>query len=403
MNILYVNHTGQVSGGEKSLLEILRGVSTQAKVRVASPAGPLAEALEPLGVEHLVIPGTDGSLKLHPRHTPAALRRILQAAWAVRGLAREHEIDIVHANSIRAGLIVTLAQRLGGPPTVVHLRDRLPSSRVSRVTLRRIARADELVANSHYTAASLDEAGARHSANVLANPVDVERFSPSRVDRSAVREELGLGTDFVATVLGQITPWKGQEEAIRAVAVVRERHPAVRLLLVGSAKFVSSATRYDNRTYLHGLHDLVSELGLGDYVEFLGERDDVPEILAASDALLMPSWEEPFGRSMVEGMAMGVPVLATSVGGPAEIITHGRDGMLLAPRAPEHWTDALCYLIECPERRHELGEAGRVHAQRFSVAAHAEELMGIYGTVRERSADRRVAAIAALPTGGGAG
>jgi glycosyltransferase involved in cell wall biosynthesis len=263
--------------------------------------------------------------------------------------------------------------------------------------LRRVARADELVANSHYTAAGLDDAGARHGAHVVANPVDVEHFSPRRVDGAEVRRELGLGDEFVATVLGQITPPKGQEEAIRAVAMVRERHPKVRLLLVGSTKFMRSATRYDDRAYLAGLHQLVVERGLQDCVVFAGERENVPEILAASDALLVPSWEEPFGRSVVEGMAMSVPVLATNVGGPAEIITHGRDGLLLAPRAPEHWASALSYLIECPERRRELGSAARNHAQRFSVDGHAEELMEIYRAARERYSEPQMGGLADVP------
>src|SRR5207302_5178465 len=113
--------------------------------------------------------------------------------------------------------------------------------------------------------------------------------------------------------------------AIRVAGELSGTGQPVRLLVVGSPKFTSGATRLDNRAYLDELHRLVAELGLDDTVLFLGEREDVPEILAATDLVLVPSWEEPFGRAIVETMAMGVPVIATSIGGPAEIISDGVD------------------------------------------------------------------------------
>ena len=149
----------------------------------------------------------------------------------------------------------------------------------------------------------------------------------------------------VLALVGQITPWKGQEEAVRAIARVRAAYPSAILLLVGEAKFVSRATRYDNRSYLRRLHETVAELGLGDAVRFLGEREQVPDILRACDVALLPSWEEPFGRAVVEAMAMGTPVIATSVGGPAEIIRDGVDGVLVAPRRTDELAAAIIELL----------------------------------------------------------
>ena len=400
MKVLYVNHTGQVSGGEKSLLELVRGVSPAVSPLVACPDGPLVDALEEIGVARVSIPGTDGSLKLHPRHTPAAVCGIARGALAVRTAARRHQVDVVHANSIRAGLFATLAAERTGPPTVVHLRDRLPNSRVSTLTLRAIGRADLLIANSRYTAQSLDDAGVTRTRRVIGNPVDLTRFDPDKVDRFAARNSLGLKhSDFVAAVLAQITPWKGQEEAIRSIARVRERHPDVKLLLVGAAKFLSKATRYDNAAYLERLHRLVSELELGDHVKFLGERDDVPAVLRASDTVLVPSWEEPFGRSVIEAMAMRVPVIATNVGGPAEVIADRKNGLLLAPRAPDCWARALGNLIESPALYARIARNGRLRARAFSVEAHAEELRSVYMHVTGRRSVAPVAAdvVAAMP------
>lgn len=380
IKVLYVNHTGQVSGGEKSLLELLRGASPSISPVVACPDGRLAGAVAELGVERVSIPAVDCSLRLHPRYTTVALSTIARGAMAVHAAAKRHGVSVIHANSIRAGLLVTLPHHPGhGPARVVHLRDRLPDSRVSRLTLKAIGRADLLIANSRYTAETLDDAGVMSTRWVIGNPVDLRRFHPERIDRAAARESLGLTpSDYSTTVLAQITPWKGQEEAIRAIAQVRQNHPNVRLLLVGSAKFLSKATRYDNRAYLDRLHRLVDDLELRAHVKFVGERDDVPAVLRATDTLLVPSWEEPFGRSMIEAMAMGVPVIATSAGGPAEVINEHHDGMLVPPRLPDAWADAIRSLIESPSLRTRLADNGRLRAQTFAVESHVEELSSAY-------------------------
>jgi glycosyltransferase involved in cell wall biosynthesis len=403
MKVLYVNHTGQMSGGEHSLLELVRGASPGVTPIVACPDGPLVDALRDVGVPSVSIPGIDASLKLHPRHTTLALSDLARSARAVRAAARRHDVSVVHANSIRAGLLPTVIADRHRPPTIVHLRDRLPASRISTLTLRVISRADLLIANSHYTAASLDEAGVACSRRVIGNPVDLDRFDPDRIDRSAARAALDVAEgDYVASVLAQITPWKGQQEAILAIARVREEHPNVKLLLVGSAKFVSKTTRYDNRAYLDNLGRLVERLRLHDHVRFLGESDDVPSLLRATDALLIPSWEEPFGRSMIEAMAMGVPVIATTVGGPAEVITQSRDGMLVPPRKAEAWAQAIQNLIKSPGLHTRLARNGRLRARAFAVEAHAEELRSVYLQVlnRRHSQGEAPAGVAAPPLGG---
>jgi glycosyltransferase involved in cell wall biosynthesis len=155
-------------------------------------------------------------------------------------------------------------------------------------------------------------------------------LNPDRVEGRSVRAELGLSAEArVLTVVAQLTPWKGQDDAIRALAELGAAAADVTLLLVGSAKFSGAATQYDNVAYEWQLHDLAEGLGVAERVRFLGERSDVPRILAATDLLLLPSWREAFGRIAIEAMAMAVPVAATDEGGPAEIVSPGVDGLLL--------------------------------------------------------------------------
>lgn len=392
MRVLFVNHTSEVSGGERSLLDLLSSLRGRVEILVACPPGRLAELLAAGGFATTPITGTAGSLRLHPRHTPRALAEISRAAWQVRAITHRRRIDVVHANSIRAGLIASLAAGLGAPRPVVHLRDVLPPGPVARATFAVIGRgAAVLVANSAHTARRLPPGVPAAQVRVVHNPVDLVRFDPGRADGPALRAELGLAPDaFVVSVVAQLTPWKGQDDAIRAVAGAACGHPELTLLLAGAATFVDRATRYDNPTYVAGLHALVDELGLDGRVRFLGDRDDVPAILAASDAVLLPSWEEPFGRAVAEGMAMGVPVLATAVGGPAEILVDGEDGFLLAPCEPERWARTLRALIEAPPLRRRIGTRARERALvAFDPEAHARRVIAVYDEALARRGHRR--------------
>jgi glycosyltransferase involved in cell wall biosynthesis len=120
-------------------------------------------------------------------------------------------------------------------------------------------------------------------------------------------------------------------------------------------------------------------------VVWLGEREDIPEILRALDIVLVPSWEEPFGMVVIESMAMELPVIATEIGGPTEIVTPPKDGLLLPPRQPEAWASAIERLVERPHERLSMGRAARRRvAEALSVQIFVERVLDGYGEVLHR-------------------
>ncbi|HUB36599.1 MAG TPA: glycosyltransferase family 4 protein [Solirubrobacteraceae bacterium] len=381
MRVLYVNHTAEVSGGERSLLSLLGALPEAVQARVATPAGPLQDAVRALGLPVSTITGTAGSLRLHPLHTPRALLDLARAARQVRAAARAHRAELVHANSIRAGIVLVLA-RIPRTATVVHVRDCLPPGRLSRAILRLIAaRATVVVTNSRYTAANVRAAAPRARLEVIHNPVEETSFDPARIDRAGARARLGAAGEraLLLGVVAQLTPWKGQDTAIEALARVCEAGIDAGLLLVGSAKFVARATRFDNRRYVQGLHELAARAGVVERVYWLGEREDVPRLIRALDILLLPSWEEPFGRALIEAMALEVPVIATDVGGPPEILEDGREGLLLPPRSPAAWAEAISRLARDPRLRARMGAAGAQRVARaFTVPHHVAAVLALY-------------------------
>jgi glycosyltransferase involved in cell wall biosynthesis len=388
MRVLYANHTGRVSGGERSLLDLLGGVPANLVPIVACPRGALAAHVRARGLVHLNLPEIEASFRLHPVHTPAALGRLLQGAIRLRLFARRSGAELIHANSARAGLIAAVAHLLGGPPVVVSVRDCLPDSPLGN-QVRSVIRKHSavVIANSRYTAKRFQ--GNRDRGRVIAihNPVDLDRFDPRRCSRKSARDRLGLdSTTPVLGIVGQLAPWKGQDDALRIVALLRAAWPRLRLLVVGTAVFSSRSTRFDNQAYAAFLHHLGNELGLDGSVQFLGEREDVPELLRAFDVLLVPSWEEPFGRSVVEAMAMETPVVATANGGPSEIIRDGIDGVLLPPRQPQRWATTITDLLRDQAYGRRIGiEARRRVLRCFRLDQHVGRVLDVYERVLSNS------------------
>jgi L-malate glycosyltransferase len=385
VNVLYVSHTGQLGGGERSLLDLIEALPDEISPMVATPPGSLERELAALAVPTATISGTASSLRLHPLHSMRGAREIAASARQIRQAAAAHRADVAHANSIRAGAMLALAP-LAGVAKVAHVRDCLPPGVVSSATMRLIATgAKTVVANSRYTAQWVSTTAPRADVRVVYNGVDIERFSPRAGQRETARAGLDGGSSLLLGVVAQMTPWKGQDTAIEALSLVRAQGLDARLLLIGSVKFRDVATRFDNERYVAGLHALVRDLDMERHVSFLGEREDVPQLMSALDILLVPSWEEPFGRSVVEAMATGVPVAATDVGGPAELLQDGAAGLLVAPRAPQAWAHAVARLAADAELARRMTAAARDRVQRcFTVAQHAARIVDVY----ERAARR---------------
>ena len=150
------NHTGLVSGGERSMLELVTGLRDRGvDVVVASPDGPLREHLQARGIAHHAARGTTASFKVSAAGYARAATDIARSARAVRGLARELGADLVHANSIRSGLVAGFGSLAGGPPVVVHARDTLAGGPVGAVVRGGLRSADLVIAISEHVAGSL--------------------------------------------------------------------------------------------------------------------------------------------------------------------------------------------------------------------------------------------------------
>jgi glycosyltransferase involved in cell wall biosynthesis len=382
MRILFVNHTSAASGAEFALMRLVSGVRREHHVAIACPAsGPLADMLDDAAVQHVPIPPFEASLRLSPIHTPANMTRLAFGGISLARAARRFEADLLHANTPRAGLIAGLATRLGGPPVVVRAHEHIPlDSVVGRSVRRALCRtANAVLTVSQEVERRFNQGLDRPIATHVYNSFDRDRFDPARVQPSRVREELGISPN--AALLGQvaqITPWKAQDTSIRALSELKRGGVDAHLLIVGNIAFAGKGVRYDNESYLRELHTLVDELALQDRVHFLGQRGDVPGILHELDLSLLPSWDEPFANVMLESMAMGTPLLVSSVGGGPELVEDGITGRVLPPKRPELWASAARDLLRDRGQLVHMGARARAATAKFSDEVHARDMLNVY-------------------------
>lgn len=379
MRVLYIDNERDVASAQRGLLDVLDALPAGIIPSVLCPEGELAAAVRRAGVPVHRMPGTSRRPHLRPGRTVVAGAEVAVSALVLRRIAAATGADVVHANSARAGLMAVTAEGLGGPPVVVTVHGQLPGSRSGALVKSAVSRrASVVTANSLFTARDFPLAQPR----ILHQPLDVDTFDPTKLDRSQAREALGLPPGGVLVgVVGQITPWKGQDVAIRALKLVRDRHPDARLLLVGRTRH-DKAARHDNSSYGRWLYRLVRGLGLQESVEFWDEREDVTTVMRALDVALFPSWGEPFGLAVVEAMALETAVIATDAGGPVEYIRHGVDGLLLPPHDVSRWAVALDRLLADAALRQSLAVSGsRAVRERFDRSRYASQLVQIYHEV----------------------
>jgi D-inositol-3-phosphate glycosyltransferase len=298
---------------------------------------------------------------------------------AVAVLARERRYDAIHAHFWLGGLAALPVSLELGVPFVqsfhtLAVLQRDDDERRRRSEMFLAAQADAIIAASSAEAALLiDRVGARAEKTWIVPPgVDLGLFAPrSPVQRAAIRRRLGLelGRPLVV-VAGRIEPRKDQELAIRALAELHQ--------LRGWAPVLVVAGEAGDSAYLDELKLLAARSGVAAEVRFAGalHREALADLFGAADVTLVPSTSETFGLVALESAAAGTPVLAAEAGGLAEAV--GEGGVLLRDRDPRSWGLELAQLLEHDDRRAALGRWGREHAQRYTWAAAATSLLGVY-------------------------
>ena len=215
---------------------------------------------------------------------------------------------------------------------------------------------------------------ARTRVVVAVNAVDLKRFTPG--DKPIAKSALGLAADRPFYLMAaNLAPHKGQETAIRAIALLKERGHRPLLWLVGEE-------RESGGVYTAHLRELVAQLEVGDLVQFTGFRNDVPKLFQAADCLLLPSTSEGLPLSILEAQASKVAVLAAPTAGIPEVVSHGETGLLVAANDVRGYADALESLHANPATAQRITDSAyRQVVSQCSLDRYCERILAEYDSV----------------------
>lgn len=376
LRVVFVDHTATRSGGEIAMVRLIAALQPGVAAHVILLVdGPIAEDLRAVGatVEVVSMPESiRGLSRDRVRPTAMPFGAVVASGATSVALARRLRAlrpDLVHANSLKAGVLAGPAARAAGVPLVWSVRDRLADDYLpnSAATLARgFARVFPavVIANSETTRGTTGTIGTTAKVVTIADPYDAPDPPAARVPHDGIR----------VVMIGRIAPWKGQDVVLDAFAAAFPDGDEL-LTLVGVALFGEDE-------FERSLPDRASALGVADRVTFAGFVEDVPGVLAGADIAVHASViPEPHGQVVVEAMAAGVPVIAAAAGGPAEIVTDGVDGLLVPPGDVDALALALQRLAADAALRAELSAAGRRRAADYRGAVLAPRVMAAYHSV----------------------
>jgi len=356
MRILHICSAREIGGGEKHLADLVNALASRGHEIFAAirPGSPVRAELSSLPSEHII-------------ELPMPNALSVGSALKLARLVRERRLEIVHAHLARDYSLGAIASGRTGAELILTRHVLFPLRKIHRLTLRRTAR---VIAVSGAVAGSLRNQNIFPPQRIVTihNGIDMARFAPAgRPDGDGRR--LRVGT------IGHLAPIKGQEDFIRAAAMVRRGRRDIEFIIAGEDKSRGGENRAS-------LEKLIRELDLGREVELAGWVEDVGQLLATFDLFISPSRSEPFGLAIVEAMAAGVCVVSTASEGAREIIVENHSGRLVPIGDVNSIAGAISDLLADKNERDRLAANARTEAlARFSLQQMVDRTEQLYREV----------------------
>jgi len=392
LRVCYLDHTSKLSGGEIALARLLETINRNAidPWVILAEDGGLAERLRAAGIRVDIIPLSDTVLDVRKDSVESGIFgkvglifQVLAYGFKVAALIRTQPVDIIHTNSLKSDIYGMLVSRLCRVPLIWHIRDHidvtyLPAFAVNMMRFLAARVPSFVIANSQSTLDQLHLAVAKPGAVV---PSGVDPHGEVVYDGIAsgippLASETGSNGPLRIAIVGRLAGWKGQHIFLDAAANLVEAGIDAQFLIAGTAMFGED-------DYVAELHSQIDRLGLQGKVQFLGHVDPIETFLPTVNILVHASTSpEPFGQVVIEGMAAGIPVVATDGGGVKETVVHGETGLLVPMGNAQALADALRMLIDRPELRAKLSSKGRQRVLRhFTASITARKVERVYREV----------------------
>ncbi|WP_020160655.1 glycosyltransferase family 4 protein [Methylobacter marinus] len=381
VHVLFISHDSSLYGAQLSLLGLLQKLDRNRFKPwvVAHHEGPLTVAIRNLNIPVILLPivhwiAAGKAIEKPWFHRAKTFTRGLRGrAWALAHLIERHNIDIVYTNTITC-IEGAIAAKMTHRPHVWHLREQVKGNSQLRALLPSFmilglihALSWRVLVNSRHLYRAYAYYPLRNKLAIIYNGIDTEKFDIDRESASyALRSELDIPKDHkIVAIIGSIIPRKGLFLFADAASYLVVSLSDVTFLVVGDGP----------SDYVRLVQNRVREHGLERNFRFVGCRSDIPRILAGVNLAVTAADEEPFGRTVIEAMAAGVPVVSTKCGGPEEIIIDGVTGLLVPLGGPSQMAQAIKRILSDPEHSTSLAAAGRDRVnQKFTLQAYADNV-----------------------------
>lgn len=373
MKILYPIIDGEVTGGNMICLAFIdEAIRRNWKVVVNSPTnGKFTKMLN--------------KKKIKVYNIKAKRTFQIDKVLKLVSIVKKESIDIIHTHTALPGMIISrIAGKLTNTSVITHEHGLFPINSKPligkyQIWLNKFTAKfdDKSIAVSHYTKEKLIERGmSPNKICVIYNGIEMPDLKNNKNNlKKNCYEKLDLPTNiFLVGLIGRIDKMKGQEVLIKAIPHVIKKNPSAYFLIIGED--------FKGGNYIQELKNIVEKLGINKYIEFAGYRDDVIDLMNSFDLFVLPSFGEGLPVVILEAMAAGKPVIATSVGGNSEVVLDGETGTIIPPEDPEALTKAVIYHLENPEISKEMGRKGydRVK-ENFTKKQMVEKTFQIYEEV----------------------
>ena len=278
--------------------------------------------------------------------------------------------DIVHFNINRL-VEPVFAARILRIPSMMHFRDipsRIDSSFILGMSgfYKIMKLASAWIANSEATYNDVKDKG-KNNIFEIPNGIDLEQFDRMIGNRKNVNS--GENSIITIAMVALLVPWKNHKGLLKLVSIITKRFKKIQFILAGDG----------NQDYRQRLIEMTRELGIGNYVKFIGYQDNIPALLNSIDILVHTTEKEPFGRVFIEAMAARKPVIAFDSGGASEIVVNGETGILVSNCEIDAMESAILSLINDPDKRKYMGEAGRKRVEEnYPIEKHCEDVADVY-------------------------
>ncbi|AKG33494.1 glycosyltransferase family 4 protein [Paenibacillus durus] len=371
LRVAYIDHTARWSGGEVALFNILTHIGDQVDpLVILAEEGALADRLREKGIDVRIIP-LDESIRSRGRNTvnlgaPAAAMKLLAYGRKLAPLLKKERVACVHTNSLKSALYGTVAAKMAGVPLIWHIRDHIGAPYLKPVVAKAIRLLSRLLPN-----------GVIANSKSTLSALELPRSKKTLVVYSAFAKAIGGGTgrreqkDFNVLLVGRLAEWKGQHILLEAAKRLQD-NGRIKFWLAGDALF--GEDEYKKKLLATIERDRLTNVTL------LGHVEDIQGLMQQADLLVHTSiTPEPFGQVIVEGMAAGLPVIASNEGGPVEIVVPGETGLLIQPGDPAVLTEAINWMVDHPQERERMAEAGikRVK-EHFVIENTVKEIVDYY-------------------------